>query len=154
MAADPLPFPTPTAELVKQSGEGRIFRTQECETIVVVDAPDPSQRSFAVMESRLPAGWYGPPKHFHVLFDEFWFVIEGRIEFEVNNDRHWVSEGGSVFAPRGTPHHVHGPGGSRARMLTTCTSAQLQMVEGFDPRKATAQMIVEYMRRYDTYLVD
>jgi DNA-binding transcriptional MerR regulator/quercetin dioxygenase-like cupin family protein len=46
----------------------------------------------------------GGPKHLHLEQDEWIYVLEGEIHFQVAGDRMLLGPGGSVFIPRGTPH--------------------------------------------------
>jgi DNA-binding transcriptional MerR regulator len=47
------------------------------------------------------SGW---PKHLHHDQDEWLYIIDGEVEFEIGTKRFRASAGESVFIPRGTPH--------------------------------------------------
>jgi mannose-6-phosphate isomerase-like protein (cupin superfamily) len=42
--------------------------------------------------------------HLHRSDDEAWYVLSGRLGFQVGEDRTEVAAGGSVLVVRGTPH--------------------------------------------------
>jgi mannose-6-phosphate isomerase-like protein (cupin superfamily) len=60
------------------------------------------------------------PRHVHSLDDELFYVLEGEHVIEVGDVEHEVGPGGSVFAPRGTPHAQRRvvPGEGRLLVLT------------------------------------
>lgn len=59
----------------------------------------------------------GPPPHFHVGEDEWWFVLDGQAEF-FNGDQ-WtaVAPGGAVFMPKHSLHTFRNPGQSPLRQI-------------------------------------
>jgi mannose-6-phosphate isomerase-like protein (cupin superfamily) len=76
----------------------------------------------AVMDNHVPAGAGGPPLHHHA-FDEAFYVVEGRLDFQVGNERTTVESGEMVFAPGGAHHAFANPHPTDARMLLVCTPA-------------------------------
>ena len=46
----------------------------------------------------------GGPKHLHHEQDEWIYVLDGVIHFEVGDQRSTLTAGGSIFIPRKTPH--------------------------------------------------
>jgi mannose-6-phosphate isomerase-like protein (cupin superfamily) len=46
----------------------------------------------------------GPPLHYHQNQDEWFFVREGRFQFQVGDDNFQLTTGDSIFAPRKVPH--------------------------------------------------
>jgi quercetin dioxygenase-like cupin family protein len=57
-----------------------------------------------------------PPLHVHHDADETFYVLEGRVSFDLPGRRVELAEGGTLFAPRGEPH-VYRVESERARML-------------------------------------
>ena len=60
----------------------------------------------------------GPPLHYHLNEDEVFIVLEGRIEYFVENRWVELGPGGVVFAPRNVPHRFRNPGRKPARHWT------------------------------------
>ncbi len=58
---------------------------------------------FTMFTDTTPPGG-GPPPHFHVLEDEWWFIVEGRAEFFMEGQWQPVAAGGAVFAARHSFH--------------------------------------------------
>lgn len=46
----------------------------------------------------------GPPLHVHAAQDEIFVVVEGAYMFEVGGQRHRLTAGDTILAPRGVPH--------------------------------------------------
>jgi quercetin dioxygenase-like cupin family protein len=76
----------------------------------------------SVMENRLPAGSKGPYLHTHD-FDETFYVLEGEITFQVEEELIAARAGAIAFAPRGVPHTLANRSGADARYLLVCTPA-------------------------------
>ncbi len=50
---------------------------------------------------------HGNEPHYHKDFDEWWYVAEGRIRWELTGGKTFVaSKGDIVWVPRGTTHHI------------------------------------------------
>ena len=45
-----------------------------------------------------------PPVHTHATEDEFFYVLDGEVDFRCGEDRFELADGGSVLLPRGIPH--------------------------------------------------
>jgi mannose-6-phosphate isomerase-like protein (cupin superfamily) len=59
----------------------------------------------------------GPPPHFHEREDEWFVVIEGRIEFWVDGVRSEAGPGDCAYLPKGTPHCFRNIGDKPSRMI-------------------------------------
>lgn len=44
------------------------------------------------------------PLHVHHADDEAWYVLEGSLRFQIGDEMRELGPGGSVLAPKGTPH--------------------------------------------------
>jgi mannose-6-phosphate isomerase-like protein (cupin superfamily) len=80
-------------------------------------APQDTNGQLFIAESSSPAGnsalWSGPPLHVHRDEDEWWYVIEGQVHFQVGTERFILGPGESMFGPRGVPHGWARRAGSR-----------------------------------------
>lgn len=68
----------------------------------------------------------GPPLHRHSREDEWFYVLDGEITFEVDGQRWKTSTGSSAFAPRGTVHAFQNFSDTTAHMLVMVTPAGLE----------------------------
>jgi quercetin dioxygenase-like cupin family protein len=74
-------------------------------------------------------GHGGPPVHIHPHQDEWFYVMEGEVLFQVGGERETLRAGESVLGPRGIPHGFMGAGEKPAHMIIAFTPAG--MMEGF-----------------------
>jgi len=66
----------------------------------------------------------GPPRHFHLHQEEWFYVMEGgEVLFEVGGSRRTLRSGESILGPRGIPHAFSGLGEKPAHMLIAFTPA-------------------------------
>jgi mannose-6-phosphate isomerase-like protein (cupin superfamily) len=75
---------------------------------------------FLIEHSNLLAG--GPPLHLHYAQDEWFYVMEGEVFFQVGEKRLRLGPGDSVLAPRKVPHTFTG-GTNPSKMLIGFTPA-------------------------------
>ncbi|HXF56431.1 MAG TPA: quercetin 2,3-dioxygenase [Actinomycetota bacterium] len=85
----------------------------------VLAGADSTEGAMGVWEWRgTSAG--NPPLHVHHREDEAFYLLEGRITFEVGEERLHASAGDFVFAPRDLPHRF-AVESAEARMLVLVT---------------------------------
>ena len=63
----------------------------------------------------------GPPRHVHTREDEWFYVLEGELVFELDGERHTVGAGGSVWLRRGVVHAYQNLTDRDARLLIVTT---------------------------------
>ena len=68
----------------------------------------------------------GPPLHRHSREDEWFYVLDGEITFEIDGQRTVQYAGGSAFAPRGTAHTFKNFRDLSAEMLVMVTPGGFQ----------------------------
>lgn len=68
----------------------------------------------------------GPPLHRHSCEDEWFYVLDGQITWEVDGQRHSGGPGSSAFAPRGTAHAFQNFHSETAHILVMVTPAGLE----------------------------
>ena len=76
---------------------------------------------FAIEHSNLLPG--GPPLHLHFEQEEWFYVIDGEVLFQVGAQRVQLKAGESVLGPRRVPHAFTAVGPTPARMLIIFTPA-------------------------------
>jgi quercetin dioxygenase-like cupin family protein len=65
----------------------------------------------------------GPPKHFHLDEDEWFYSVAGEYIVEVGNQRYQLKPGDSVLGPRRVPHAFAFVGNTPGRLLVGFTPA-------------------------------
>jgi quercetin dioxygenase-like cupin family protein len=113
---------TPVHPIVLASHEGRTPAPLNIvgETTLVKLAPEDCEGRSAVFHLDAPP-MTGPPLHVHGREDEFFYVLEGELVFEVDGICHTVRAGGSVGLLRGTPHRYQNFTDQTARLLIVTT---------------------------------
>lgn len=90
------------------------------ETTLVKLGPEDCEGRYAVFHLEAPP-MTGPPLHVHAREDEFFYVLEGELVFEIDGVCHTVRSGGSVGLMRGTPHRYQNFTGQTARLMIVTT---------------------------------
>ena len=65
----------------------------------------------------------GPPPHYHANEDEWFFPLEGRVEFYLDGSWKEVPMGTTLFIPRGTVHTFRNIGDTPLKVLTHTSPA-------------------------------
>jgi quercetin dioxygenase-like cupin family protein len=69
------------------------------------------------------AGKGGPPKHFHLDEDEWFYCLAGEYIVEVGSERYQLRPGDSVLGPRRVPHAFAFVGDAPGRLIVGFTPA-------------------------------
>jgi mannose-6-phosphate isomerase-like protein (cupin superfamily) len=77
------------------------------------------------MEGLVPGGG-GPPPHVHQREDESLYILEGRCEVEIGDERLLATAGDLVWMPRGTRHRFGNPGSEPLRLIMTFVPAGIE----------------------------
>jgi quercetin dioxygenase-like cupin family protein len=93
----------------------------------------------SVIENVVPAGFPGPYLHTHD-FDEAFYVLEGELTFQVEDEILTAGPGELAFAPRGVRHTLANRSDAPARYVLVCTPAGFERYFG---RMAAEQAGVE-----------
>jgi quercetin dioxygenase-like cupin family protein len=106
------------------------YRTQEILDILgqpamVKLAGSDTNDTVAVVHVTVPK-MSGPPLHRHWREEEWFYVLDGEITFQVDGERFELIGGCSLFAPRGTAHTFQNFSDTTAHMLAMVTPAGLE----------------------------
>ena len=96
----------------------------ELQTKVLVRSEE-SGGHVSLMENVVSAHSAGPPLHKHD-FDEAFYMLEGELIFQVEDERFTRRAGEFAFAPRNVPHALANHSDAVARYLLVCTPAGLE----------------------------
>jgi quercetin dioxygenase-like cupin family protein len=81
--------------------------------------------AYFAMEALVPPGG-GPPPHIHTREDETFYLLDGQIEFLLDEELIVAGPGDFVNVPRGTIHRFQNTGTETARMVLTFTPAGIE----------------------------
>ena len=116
----------PVAEGIHPVGAGqdRLGETHSLgfSTILFKVLPRETSDSLFVIEHK-GLGHGGPPMHFHLHQDEWFYVMEGEVLFQVGGERKRLGAGESLLGPRGVPHGFVGVGEKPAHMIIAFSPA-------------------------------
>ena len=101
-------------------GEGRPIPGRE-EVVLKVTGAE-TGGAVAVLEATSAPGERADP-HVHHDHDEFFYILEGQVRFEVGGQTVEAAAGAFVFVPRGTVHVAQTVGAGSARVLAAFVPA-------------------------------
>ena len=136
------------------AGQDRLGETHSLgfSTILFKVLPRETSGGLFVIEHK-GLGHGGPPVHFHLHQDEWFYVIEGEVLFQLGGERKRLGAGESVLGPRMVPHGFMGVGEKPAHMIIAFTPAG--MMEAFFRETAVpngppmdARMFAKYDMQY------
>jgi mannose-6-phosphate isomerase-like protein (cupin superfamily) len=92
----------------------------------------------------------GPPLHLHLNQEEWFYVMEGEVAFQVGEQRVNLRAGDSVLAPRRVPHTFSSVGNTPARMIIAFCPAG-KMEQYFRDAETARQHAgdADFMARYE-----
>src|SRR3954451_4215859 len=73
-----------------------------------------------IVEVPVPAGWEGPPLHHHA-FDEAFYILDGELTFQLDEQLLTGRTGELIFEPRDRAHNRTNLPARAARYLLICT---------------------------------
>jgi mannose-6-phosphate isomerase-like protein (cupin superfamily) len=96
----------------------------------------------------------GPALHLHLNQEEWFYVMEGEVIFQVGEQRITLKPGESVLAPRRVPHTFSSVAKGESRMMIAFTPAgkmEQYFRDAADPKTPEAEAV--YLRKYEMELV-
>ena len=72
--------------------------------------------AYAIFEDYIPEG-VGTPLHVHSREEEFWYMLDGELNWYVGNQEFKAKKGDFINTPRGVPHRFKNASKKPARML-------------------------------------
>jgi mannose-6-phosphate isomerase-like protein (cupin superfamily) len=96
----------------------------------------------------------GPPLHLHLNQEEWFYVMEGEVAFQVGEQRLQLHAGESVLAPRRVPHTFSSVGATPSRLLIAfCPAGKMEQYFRDAENAKESAGDAEFMRRYEMELV-
>jgi mannose-6-phosphate isomerase-like protein (cupin superfamily) len=113
-----------------------------------VPASETAGGIFVIEHTHLLPG--GPALHLHLNQEEWFYVMEGEVAFQVGEQRLHLHAGESVLAPRRVPHTFSSVGTAPARMIIAfCPAGKMEQYfrDGEAAGKAASE--AAFMNRYE-----
>lgn len=111
--------------LLIPAGTGKVMRAFGDEITVHLSGAQTGGRFTMFTDVTAPGG--GPPVHYHLNEDEWFFPQEGRVEFFKDNTWTEVPMGTVVFMPRGVVHTFRNPGTAPLKQLVHTSPAGFEI---------------------------
>lgn len=104
-------------------------------------------------DTTFEAGRRGPPPHTHRRQADSFYVLEGELEFLLDDEKVRAAVGSVVVAPPNVVHTFWNPGPAPARYLNFHTpGARFEEYLVSSPREG--ETLTEFYERFDTFVVD
>ena len=115
--------------------------------------------AFVVAEWRDGGAPAGPPRliaplHVHHSDDEAWYVLEGTLRVQVDDEVVEARAGSGVLVPRGTKHTYWNPSPELCRYLLVMTSRIYRLIQEIHAmQERTPAALRELFRKHDSELL-
>jgi mannose-6-phosphate isomerase-like protein (cupin superfamily) len=109
---------------IVEAGQDRFGETHSRGFSTILFKVVPSETNgnlFVIEHAHLMKG--GPPLHLHLHQEEYFYVMEGEVLFQIGDSRKTLHAGDSILGPRGIPHTFSSVGATPGRMLITFAPA-------------------------------
>jgi mannose-6-phosphate isomerase-like protein (cupin superfamily) len=140
------------------SGEGERLEMGPSSLVLHAVGEDTAD-SFFMSETTLGPGFPGPPLHVHERIHDMFYVLEGTVAFQVEDEQVDLGPGSFVCVAPGTPHRFWNPADQPARFLNLNTPAGFESYmrelaaagakAAEDGRQLAPEEIGEIASRYD-----
>jgi mannose-6-phosphate isomerase-like protein (cupin superfamily) len=96
------------------------FTTKDGSTIrSLLDLSNAPVQNQSLAEATLPAG-SATERHYHRLSEEFYFILEGNGEMEIDGQSQAVAPGNAILIPPGAWHQITAAATAPLRLLCCC----------------------------------
>lgn len=112
---------TKPAVTVAMAGESKVLNAFGDEMTVLLSGAETDGKLAMCLSVTPPES--GPPPHYHLNEDEWFFPLEGEVEFLIDGEWQAVETGATVFIARGTVHTFRNSGSEPLKMLIQTTPA-------------------------------
>lgn len=91
----------------------------------------------------------GPALHLHLSQDEWFYVIEGEVVFQVAGERVHVHKGESVLGPRRIPHTFSAVGAPAHMLIAFSPAGKMEQYFIDSAAHPSLASTADFMNRYD-----
>ena len=116
--------------------------------------PGRGSQDVSLGTQQVPPG-VGIPCHRHAYMDEFIYVIEGRGTFVLDDERHPIEKGGTIFIPKGSWHALENPGGEVIILWAVSPTGQEEFFRAISsrpdepPKRLTPEQTLEIRQQVE-----
>jgi quercetin dioxygenase-like cupin family protein len=121
-----------TQGYVLAAADGERLINRGGDVVIKVD-PSGGSQSVSLGTQQVPPG-VGIPRHRHAHMDEFIYVLEGSGTVILNDARHSIEKGGTIFIPKGSWHAFENPGGELVILWAVSPTGQEEFFRAISSR--------------------
>lgn len=145
--------------VILRPGEGPSVQIRTSTCTFKVTGKD-THGHFGLLEFVMEPGTEGASPHIHKQLTEMFYVVEGKVELVLGEQRVIGTPGAFMLVPENTPHGFSNPGQTPAKLLIMFCPADSreQYFEGLaeltkNGRQPSREELLELMQRFDQYPV-
>jgi quercetin dioxygenase-like cupin family protein len=154
MSQDFLPETETPVPIIRGPGEGKVVGVLRDQSTFKVLSEE-TGGAYAILEQKIPAG-HGPPLHVHRHETEIFYVLDGRFEITIGEQKLSAGAGAIVVGPRNIPHTFRNIGSQDARLLLTVIPGRFANyfieVDGVDDANPAA--IKALLAKYEVEIIE
>lgn len=117
--------PTSLPSVISLPGTGKVLRALGDEVTVLLSG-EQTGGAFTMVQVVTPPGG-GPPPHWHTREDEWFHILEGRVEFWQDGAWTEVPAGTTAFLPKNSRHTYRNCGDTPLRMIVHAAPAGFEV---------------------------
>jgi len=134
-------------------GDGERLVLGGSEIVIKVD-PSRGSKNAALGTQQVPIG-AGVPRHRHAHMDEFFYVLEGSGTFILNDGKHPIEKGETIFIPKRSWHGFENPNGELLLLWVVAPAGledffrEVASAPGAPAKQLTADQVLDIRMRLE-----
>lgn len=142
--------------IVLNAGEGKGL-TVGTSRLFLKLASEAASDKLSITEYELQPGFPGPPPHKHKVFEHAWYVLEGELTVQLDDERSVLTKGSFIFIPKRIVHAFANKSNGIVRILVVDVPGGFEryyddLQAAFGKGKAIDQELMRSIQlKYDTY---
>ncbi len=144
--------------IVVRAGEGRHSEFPGEAFVSKLGAVDTGGVLAVATGTRAPGA--GTPKHRHMKSGEFWFILEGTVTIEIDDEEYTLGAGDIAYAPPGAAHRITNMTDRPVKTLALYTPAgpeatfrKLEELRGSSAGELNPAELIPLLAEMDTHIV-
>jgi quercetin dioxygenase-like cupin family protein len=137
------------------NGQGKKITVGDSLLFLKLSSAD-TDNKFTVTEYELAPKFIGPPPHWHKVFEHAWYIIEGNLTVQLNEEISVVSKGSFIFIPKKTVHAFSNKSNAIVKVLVVDSPGGIEayyedLQTAFSGKPIDQELMREIQLKYDTY---
>lgn len=152
-------MPNKIHPIILNAGEGKAITVGNSKLFLKLSSEAASNK-MSVTEYELSPKFPGPPPHKHKMFEHAWYILEGELTVQLNDEISFLTKGSFIFIPKMTVHAFANQTDSLTKILVVDTPGGFEhyyddLQNAFGDGKVIDQEVIRSIQlKYDTYPPD